>query len=97
MSNLVGTLNTLSHNLSDNLQRLTNLVSASFEEEEEEKPDGLMKTTSVESTESAVGEKSDLILVAQLEEARVEVGNLSHEVESLNEKLKKAEQVLNPQ
>ena len=94
LSNLVGTLNTLSHNLSDNLQRLTNLVSASFEEEvEEEKPDGLITTTSVESTESPVVENSDLLLVGKLEEARVEVGNLSHEVESLNEKLKKAEQV----
>jgi hypothetical protein len=95
LSNLVGTLNTLSHNLSDNLQRLTNLVSASFEDEEE-KPDGLITTTSAESTESTVDvEKSDTILVGKLEEARVEVGNLSHEVESLNEKLKKAEQVTN--
>ncbi len=42
LSNVVSTLNSLSHNLSDNLQRLANLVSVNFDDEAEveEKPDG---------------------------------------------------------
>jgi hypothetical protein len=91
LSNLVSTLNTLSHNLSDNLQRLANLVSSNFEEEE--KPDGFVEPVKSSNIESPNVENIDSQLVGKLDEAKIEVGNLRHEIESLNEKLKRAEQV----
>ena len=93
LSNLVATLNSLSHNLSDNFQRLAGLVSASFDEEEE-KPDAGNEEGLEKMVESPNVEHNDLQFVVKLEEAKVEIGNLRHEIESLNEKLKQAEQVI---
>ena len=93
LSNLVSTLNNLSHNLSDNLQRLANLVSTNFEEEE--KPDGFVEQTLESSNVESPNVESvvESQLNVKLDEAKIEVGNLRHEIESLNEKLKRAEQV----
>lgn len=89
LSNVVTTLNTLSHNLSDNLQRLSNLVSINFDDE---KSDDVVNADDVKQTEvENVDVDSDF--VSKVDELAAEIGNLRHEIESLNEKLKKAEQV----
>ena len=89
LSNVVTTLNTLSHNLSDNLQRLSNLVSINFDDE---KSDDVVNADDVKQTEvENVDVDSDF--VSKVDELAAEIGNLRHEIESLNEKFKKAEQV----
>lgn len=89
LSNLSGALNNLSSKLSDNLLRMSNLVYTTFEEE---KPDG--HVTENDSAEKCVVDHSafeeiESQRISKLEES---IGNLKHEIESLNEKLKKAEQ-----
>ena len=89
LSNVVTTLNTLSHNLSDNLHRLSHLVSINFDDE---KSDDVVNADDVKQTEvENVDVDSDF--VSKVDELAAEIGNLRHEIESLNEKLKKAEQV----
>ena len=95
LSSIVSTLNSLSHNLSDNLQRLSNLLSINFDDEEAEADKPGAADVDAGNATSAGLEKVvvDASHVTRLEELQTEVGNLRHEIESLNEKLKKAEQV----
>jgi len=92
LSTLVSSLNSLSLNLSDNLPRIGALITARYEEPSvndmpEQVPDEPGNDADREKEEDSDSEKSSLV-----DGLKETVANLQQEIETLNERLKKAEQ-----
>lgn len=98
LATLVASLNNLSLNLSDNLPRIGALVTAKYEPSVEE-PTTTIKdeTAAAENINDVTGKDDDDVSCCGDDESAVEglketVANLQQEIESLNDRLKKAEQ-----